>query len=343
KVKQVSEELGVRYVLEGSFQKSGDRVRIGVQLVDALTGNHLWAERYERDLKDIFALQDEITIKILTGVQSKLALTGGDVSSAEKLAEKYYRGKQGLDCYMKLIQCPRTIGNIEENNLNRRLAEEAIAMCPDNPMGYSRLGLTCLMDYWLGNTKSPKEALGKGIELAQKAIALDDSIARPHALLGMLYTMTREYDKAIAEGERAVALNPGDTGILSSYAESLNYVGRQEEAIPILEKAIRLTPTGSAHLYRLLGMTLRNSGRFEEAVSTLKKAIQLAPDNIFSHLNLANTYSLMGREKEARDEAAEVLRINPKFSLDYYVKRLPFKDQSQTDKVANPLRKAGLK
>ena len=103
KVKQVSEELGVRYVLEGSVQRSGDRVRVAVQLIDALTGSHLWAERYDRDLKDIFALQDEITIKILSGVQAKLAL-GGDVLNVEKLAEKHYRGKQGLDCYLKYMR-----------------------------------------------------------------------------------------------------------------------------------------------------------------------------------------------------------------------------------------------
>ena len=103
KVKQVSEELGVRYVLEGSVQRSGDRVRITAQLIDALTGNHLWAKRYDRDLKDIFALQDEITINILTNVRVKLT-DGGDASRAEKFAEKYYRGKQGLDCYLKLME-----------------------------------------------------------------------------------------------------------------------------------------------------------------------------------------------------------------------------------------------
>ena len=135
KVKQVSEELGVRYVLEGSVQRSADRVRITAQLIDALTGNHLWAESYDRDLKDIFALQDEITMKILSGVQVKLT-QGGEVSRAEKYADKYYRGKQGLDCYLKLTEAMGYIHrwNIEDNNLARGMIEEAIAMCPEKPL-----------------------------------------------------------------------------------------------------------------------------------------------------------------------------------------------------------------
>ena len=170
KVKQVSEELGVRYVLEGSVQRSGDRVRITAQLIDALTGNHLWAKRYDRDLKDIFALQDEITINILTNVQVKLTY-GGDASRAEKFAEKYYRGKQGLDCYLKLIEANgyNERWNIEDNNLARRMIEEAIAMCPENPMGYLILGWVYHHDYVLGNTKSPRETLEKSMELAQKS------------------------------------------------------------------------------------------------------------------------------------------------------------------------------
>ena len=151
KVKQVSEELGVRYVLEGSVQRSGDRVRITAQLIDALTGNHLWAKRYDRDLKDIFALQDEITINILTNLQVKLT-DGGDASKAEEFAQKYYGGKQGLDCYLKLVEANDHIGrwNIEDMNRARRLTEEVIAMCPENPMGYliPRMGLPSRLCAW---------------------------------------------------------------------------------------------------------------------------------------------------------------------------------------------------
>jgi adenylate cyclase len=340
KVKQVSEELGVRYVLEGSFQRSGDRVRITAQLVDALTGHHLWAERYERDLKDIFALQDEITIKILTGVRVKLT-EGGQVGGPEK----YFKGKQGLDCYLNLTEASGYYNrfNIEDNNLARRMIEEAIAMCPENPMGYFHLGWVYHHDYTLGNTKSPQETIQKSMELAQKALAMDDSIAEAHGLLCALYIRKKEYDKAIAEGERAVALNPGGTSVLLNYARSLTVAGRPEEGIPLFQKAIRLNPFGPHQLYREFGHALRYAGRLEQAVSAYKKAIQLAPDNIYPHIFLAATYIQMYREKEARAEAAEILRIDPKFSVDYLANVLAYKDQSEIDRVVNALRKAGLK
>ncbi len=346
KVKQVSEELGVRYVLEGSLQRSGDRVRVTVQLIDALAGNHLWAERYDRDLKDIFALQDEITIKVLTGVQVKLAL-GGIPLRSEKYAEKYYGGRRGLDCYLKLTEAWGYWArmNIEDNNLARRMVEEAIAMCPDDPMSYNRLGWVYWFDILLGNTKSPRETLEKINELAQKALAMDDSLGSAHGLLSMVYLAKREYDKAIAEGERAVALNPGHWGNFSNYANCLTSAGRPEEAIPLFQKAIRLNPSGYFNLYINFGRTLRMTGRFEEAVSAYKKAFQLAPDSADAHVGLLVTYSMMGREKEARAEAEEVLRINPKFSVDRWEKGISAltKDQSETDKLVNALRKAGLK
>ena len=340
KVKQVSEDLGVRYVLEGSLQRSGDRIRITAQLIDALTGSHLWAERYDRDLKDIFALQDEITMKILTATRVKL--TEGERASS---AEKYYRGKQGLDCYLKLTEANgiRQRWNIEDNNLARRMVEEAIAMCPENPMGYISLGWIHHYDYMLGNTKSPRETIEKGIESAQKALAMDDSIAGAHVILSYLYGDKGEHDKAIAEAERAVALNSGDWSAVATYANSLRRADRPEEAIPLFQKAIRLTPFGASVLYRDFGTALRNTRRFEEAVSAYKKAIQLAPNDISAHMQLAATYSLMGRENEARAEAAEVLRINPKFSLDYVAKTFTSKDQSRRDELINALRKAGLK
>jgi adenylate cyclase len=345
KVKQVSEELGVRYVLEGSLQRSGDRVRITVQLIDALTGHHLWAQRYDRDLIDIFALQDDITTKIFAAVRVKLKY-GGEVSTGQKLAEKYYRGEQGLDCYLKIAEAygyTQRI-NIENNNLFRRMAEEVIAMCPENPFGYINLGWAYAFDYSLGNTKSPRETLEKGIELAQKALAMDESIYNAHQLLGALYLHKGEYDKAIVEGERAVALNAGHLGALQTYANILAIAGRPEEAIPLFQKAIRLNPFGSGFWFHFtFGRALRMTGRFEEAVSAYKKAIQFAPDNIRGHIDLAATYIMMGREKEARAEAAEVLRMNPKFSVDSFAKMIPHKDQSETDKVANALRKAGLK
>jgi adenylate cyclase len=343
KVKQVSEELGVRYVLEGSFQRSGDRVRITAQLIDALTGNHLWAERYDRDLKDIFALQDEVTLKVLASIRVKL--TQGDLSLGYG---KYYGGKQGLDCYLKIMEGNNLVShrNIKDNNLARRIAEEVLAMCPQVPMAYFLMAQVHSLDYWLGSTKSPRESVDKAIELTQKALALDDTFAEAHGFLGFLYTQKREYEKGIAQGERAVALYPGDSTVLYYYAVSLNFAGRSEEAIPLLQKAIRLNPVGSYNNYLSnlnLGNALMFTGRYEEAVSAYKIAIQGMPNFQWPHAMLTATYSLMGREKEARAEAAEVLRINPKFSVDFWAKTALVKEQSVRDKIYNALLKAGLK
>ena len=340
KVKQIAEELGVQYVLEGSVQRSADRIRVNAQLIDALTGHHLWAERYERDLKDIFSLQDEITMKILTAIRVKL--TEGETSSVQS---KYYKGKQGFDCYLKLMEGAKYLNrlNIEDNNVGRRLTEEAISMCPENPVGYAQLSSVYLHDYIFRNTKSPRETLEKGIELAQKALAIDESLPWPHDLLCFLYSHIREYDKAIAEGERAVALDPSGSDAYRGYASALLFAGRSEEAISMFQKAIRLNPNAPAVTFVNFGYALLNTGRFEEAVSELKKGIQRAPDFNIAHVCLAATYSMMGREKEAHAEAKEVLRINPKFSVDSWAMRTALKDQSEIDKIADALRKAGLK
>jgi adenylate cyclase len=336
KVKQISEELGVQYVLEGSVQRSANRVRITAQLIDALTGRHIWAERYDRDLKDIFALQDEVTINILTAMQVK-------ITQGEQALHRD-KGIQNLNCYLKLLEATNYLNrlDIEGNNLARRMGEEALAMCPESSSAYELLATTHMTDYFVSG-KSPQESIEKAIELAQKAIALDDAYAQAHGLLSYLYSVKREYEKALAEGERAVALDPNGADVYVYYASSLTYAGRPEEAIPLFQKAIRLNPLGPTWYFLQFGHALRVTGRFEEAVSAYKKALQRAPDNIIAHIALTATYSLMGREKEARAEAEEVLRINPKFSLDNYAKTLPYKDQSVVDRYVDACRKAGLK
>jgi adenylate cyclase len=343
-VRQISEDLGVQYVLEGGVERSANRVRITAQLIDALTGHHLWGEGYERDLQDLFALQDEITFNIVTAMRVKLT-EGEQALTRSKGWAKYPRRKQGLDCYLKLLESTKySLGfNIEDTRKARRIAEEAIAMCPDMPEGYIRLGWVHNQEYVVGLGKSPMEPIEKGIEMVQKALAMDESIPDAHALLCSLYTLKKEYDKAIAEGERAVALDPGGAQVHMCYANSLSWAGQPEEAIPMFQKAIRLNPFGTTSLYLNFGIALTKTGRFEEAVSAYKKALQRAPDNVAAHLLLASTYSYMGREKEAHAEAAEVLRINPKFTVDESAKNIPFRAQSERDKFVNALHKAGLK
>jgi adenylate cyclase len=336
KVKQVSEELGVRYVLEGSVRRSGEKVRITAQLIDAMTGYHLWAERYDRDLKEIFALQDEITMEILQSIRVKL--TQG---------EQALRGKppRNLEAYLKLLQAAEYIQrfNIEGNIIAKRLTEEAIALDPEFSMAYNMLASTHMMDVWLGSSKSPKESLEKAVELTQKAISLDPKDPRHYAFIGYLYTLKRDHNRAIAEGEKAVALDPGGADAHAWLGNTLNFADRPKEAIPLFEKAIRLNPFGPTWYFLNFGTSYRMIGQYQEAITQYKKALHLAPNNILDHICLAGTYGLLGRDEEARAEAEEVLKINPKFSLESYIKMLPFKNQDQLDRYVEALRKAGLK
>jgi TolB-like protein/Tfp pilus assembly protein PilF len=333
----VGRELGVRYVLEGSVRKAGNKVRITAQLVDAKTGNHLWAEHYDRHLKDIFALQDEITMKIITALQVKL--TEGE--QARLLA----KGTDNLGAYVKLLQGREHVYrmNKEDNALARELIKQAIVLDPRYPNAYAYLATTHLLDMWLGSSKSPRESLAQAIELTEKAIALDDSYATAHALLGYLFTMARRHNKGIFECERGVALDPNSASALAWLGTNLYWAGRPEDAIPVLEKAIRLNPFPPSWYLNTLAITYRDSGRYEEAILTCKKAIEGRPDNIFAYLVLAATYSLLGQEDKPRAASAEILRIDPKFSLDNLAKTRPHIDPANTARFIAALRKAGLK
>ena len=338
KVKQVSEDLGVRYVLEGSVQRSGDRVRITAQLVDALTGNQLWTERYDGESRDVFALQDDITTKVLTAVRIKLE--GGSLSRYLK----YYTGKNGLDCYLKALEGFSYIQRmtIPDTQQARQIAEEGLSMCPEVPAFYRMLAAANLNDYFLGSSKSPQKSIELAVEFLQKTLAMDDGDIFALSQFCNVYVIRREYDKAIASGEQAVRLDPNSAWALMWFGTALMFGSRPEEAIPLLEKAIRLNPLGPGILYLHYGNALRETGRLEEAAASYKKAVERAPNYWAFHAGLAIVYSMMDRNEEARAEASEVLRINPKFSLDWYARIAQYKDQAVTDRLINAMRKAGL-
>ena len=226
-VKQVSEELGVRYVLEGSLQRSGDHIRITVQMVDAVMGHQLFAERYDGETADIFALQDEITLKVMGAVRVKL--TEGDQMSPY---QKYFAGKQGLDCYLKGVEARGLLlqDTIRDTNTARNILEEALIICPENPGLLRIMAIVYLNDYWLGSTKSPQETIKKAKEILQKILAIDDNNSEAHAYLCVIYYTAREHDKAIAEGSRALSQAPGSAWANFYYALALYYGGRPGEA-----------------------------------------------------------------------------------------------------------------
>jgi adenylate cyclase len=337
KVQQVSEELGVRYVLEGSVRKGGDKIRITAQLIDAITGNHLWAERYDRNIDDIFAVQDEITKKIITAMQVKLT-AGEEVRAAAK-------GTNNLEAYLKYLQANELINQInpESNALGKQLAEEAVALDPEYAWAYYALGRSHMMDVWVKASKSPKASIAKAIELVQKAIVLDDSLSEPHGLLGFLFSMTRQYDKGVAEAEKAVALNPNSAFAHFILGKTLFFAGRCEESIPEYKKAMRLNPISPNNHLWSLGLSYAYTGQYDEAITWCEKAVSQKPNDLLARMMMAVVYSLSGRDEEARAETAEILRIQPKFSLKKFEKKLTYKREADRERFLDALRKAGLK
>ena len=304
KVQQVAEELGVRYVLEGSVARSGDHIRATAQLIDALKGHHMWAERYDLELKDLFVLQDDLTKKILRGIGLKL-----------------YRGEEALqgsfpgniNVWLKLVQGTEYIRafNIEGNNRARMIAEECMALEPKYWRGYSLMGSTHMMDYWLGSTQDPAKSLQTAIEYLEKAADLTDDDKEPYAVLGNLYAIKKRLRQGYRPRREGHRLGAKRGRCLRLAGHDAELCGREQEALPLFEKALRLNPLPPAFYYQNLGSTYRLLERYEEAINMYKKATALTPNNIFAHLNLAATYNLIGKEEEAKAAAAEVLRINP--------------------------------
>ena len=336
-IKQVAETLGVQYVLEGSVRKTGNKVRITAQLIDALSGHHIWAERYERDLKDIFAIQDEISLKITSVLNVKL--------SDGEIALFLGKGTKNLEAYLKLIQARSLIINLnKENNAQaKKMVEEVITMDPNYPMAYTFLAVIYYYDVILGTSQSPKESIAKGIEMAQKSISLDNKMSYAHGALSLLYVLKNDYDKAISEAEIGVALEPNLAYSYSFLGHALNYSSRYSEAISAFEKSIRLDPIPPYVTLSGLAHSLRSVGRYEESVTIFKKLLQKLPDNLLGQLGLTATYSMMGRDADARAQAKEVLRIDPNFSVDSYSKRVSYKNKDDWNRYMDALRKAGLK
>lgn len=336
KVQQVSEDLGVRYVLEGSVQKSGSRYRFTAQLIDAIKGNHLWSEKYDRQLKDLFVVQDEITKEIITALN--VELTQGEQ------ARTLSKGTDNLEAYLKVMQAREQVTkhNVESNALGQQLAQEALTLDPNFAAASRILGVTHMHDVLLGRSKSPKQSLGEAMKFVKRAIELDDLNGYNHAVLGFMLVLTRQYDKAIAEAERGVALDPNVADIYGWLGMVYRYVGRWDDAVVAYEKAIRLNPIPPNFYLYGLGLSYAWTERHEEAIRVIEKAIRDHPDTFYVRLFAAAVYSLAGRDDEARTEAAEVLKLNPEFSLQRWEKSLRYKYQEDQKRFINALSKAGL-
>ena len=337
KLQEVSKELGVRYVLEGSVRKADNQVRINAQLIDATTGYHLWSERYDRPLKDIFALQNEVVQKIVTTLELQLTLweQGFLVRKRTDNVDAYDSYLRGLKSLWRFTK--------EANAQARQIFEKAIELDPQYAEAYVGLGMTYQLAGFYQWSQDSTQALEQAFKLAQQAVALDDSLSSAHGLLGLVYLFKKQYEQALAEAERVISLAPNSASGYVTLGSILNLTGQAEKAIGLIEQALRLDPHSPVFYLGNLGWAYLLTRRYDKAITTQQKVLSRNRNYLDAHLILIICYSELGREEEARAEAAEVLRLNPTYSLDVFRQTLPYKNPPDMERTIAALRKAGLK
>jgi len=336
RVDQISCELGVRYVLEGSVRKAGDRVRINAQLIDATTGGYLWAERYDGNLEDVFALQDEVTQKIVAALA--VALTEEE---EDRLARRYTEHVEAYDYFLRGLEYHFHTTK-EMNSQARQMFEKAIDLDSEFAAAYAHLGWTHWREWALHWSQDP-QCLDQAFELAQRAVALDNTLPEAHFALGEVYLWKKQHEQSIAEFDKSIALNPNYADAIAELGIALSFAGRPEEAIGLVKKAIRLNPTPPSWYLDNLGLAYYLRGQYEEAIAAFKSVLNRNPSFWITRAYLATSYIEIGRKQEARAEVAEVLRTNPMLSLEVLRQREPYKDQAVLERIFDALRKVGLK
>jgi tetratricopeptide (TPR) repeat protein len=282
-VQDVGKELGVRYVLEGSVQKASDQVRIVTQLVDTTTGGHIWSERYDRPFTAIFVLQDEIVRKIATTLKLQLTL-----EEQGEIVRKHTDNLEAYDFFLRGVESVNRLTK-EANAQAQQMFEKAVALDSQYAEAYAWLGWTYYVE-WVFRWSADPQTLERALALAQQALALDDSLPVAHSVLSNVYAQKQQYDQAIAEGERAIALDPNNANSYERKGAVLLFAGRPEEALRMVEQAMRLNPHYSPNYLFELGWAYSLTGRYTEAVATLREFISRSPTHLGGHLTLALSY-----------------------------------------------------
>ncbi len=337
-VREVGKDLGVRYVLEGSVRKSGQRVRVTAQLVDAENGQHLWAERYDRELEDVFVLQDEIMreivsaldVEILSGEQSRFWSEG----TRDLRAWEFFRQARDLFSHYRSKDHPEVI----------RLCNKALECDPKYSAAWHLLA-NCnfhIEDDTRYSDSERSEAGGRSREYLEKSIECDPCNPGALSLRAMHHLTAREFDKAINCTNEAVAGAPGYAHIVASSAMILNKCGQPDVALQRIQKAMKLCPVYPLWYLITLGQVNRLLGRADEAIAAYKEMVRRDPDHIEGHIGLAAVLAETGSIELAKESTNEVLRIFPKFSIKRYLSNIAYRDQSILSDLEKALLAAGL-
>lgn len=332
---EISRELKVQYFVEGSVRKAGSRVRITAQLIDAATGYHVWAERYDRDLQDIFAVQDEVTQKIVDALA--VTFTAGERT---RLGHVSTSNLEAYDYYLRADTAYQTLSR-ETPIVARQMYERAIELDPHFAAAYAALSTTYMME-WDRQWNEDPATLERAEAMARKAIELDDRLSQAHSVLGGVYAFKRQHALAVAENQAAVRLDPNNAAAHAWLAFALNFAGRPEETPALIDTAIRLNPHYPAQYLFILGQAEYVMGQTEEALATFRRALKRNPDHLSAHIYLAILLSERGQLEESRAEVQAILRISPQYSLEVARERALYTDAVVLNRYIEGLRKVGL-
>ena len=332
-IQNVARALGVQYVLEGSVRKAGNRVRVTVQLIDAETDRHVWAERYDRELEDIFAIQDEITTTIVATLPGRI-----EAASQERVKHKR---TDNMAAYESLLagKVLHHRSSIDANVEALRLLDRAVALDPN--YAHAHAWRACVLGQsWVYGWCADRDATWAQVgDALQTALALDDNDSDVHRILAATSVAHGDFEKAVYHQERALSLNPNDDLIVVQNGELLTWLGRPEEGIEWIRKAIRLNPYHPERFWNHLGRAYFVARRYAEAVTAFGRISR--PDQ-FHHAFLAAAHALQGNEAEAREHAMQVLELNPGFTVEDYLATLHYKAGSDLDHHRQGLLMAGL-
>ena len=340
KVQQVAEDLGVQYILEGSIQKSGEHLRVTAQLIDALSGHHLWSEKYDRDMKELFDLQDEITKNIVVSVRAQL--TSGE--SSRMTAKK----TRSLEAFKHQIQGKERMAKLKKEDIIKAKEHfnEAIRLDPNYPDPYYSLALCNQLEVRHLWSASPKDSSKRAFELAQKAVAMDDQYAPAHALLGDMYLYRGEHEKALSEEIKAITLNPNYGHGYALLGATMLLSGRFEESIEMINTAYRLNPFLPPFFKWPLIQSNVFLGRYKEAIEVARTFENLAQKNRLPAwmppLDSALIYQEMGQEEDAKAYMSKALKLYPQLSVKWYKMNAPYRNPDHLLQIINALRRAGL-
>jgi adenylate cyclase len=337
-VRTIGKELGARYVVEGSVRKLGDRVRINAQLIDSHSGNHVWADRFDRSLADLFSLQDEVRGKIVQALKVKLS-----AQEEERLSHRLTESTQAYDLYLRGLQ-QESFFTREANLESRRLFEQAIELDPEFAAAYASLAQAYSLAQENGWTDKREEFVNKALALAKKAVELDAELPRAHWALGRIYTRApfRNHDLAIKELKRVIELDPNYADGYAFLANTLLYVGKAAQALGVMEQAMRINPRFPFWYLHILGQSQYLLTRYEAAAENFRKAIERNPTVSWPRRWLLATYGQLGMKDDAEWEISELEGLGQPVTLTSAREISPFADHTYLKHYLEGLHKAGV-